>query len=88
MGKRPSNPNGADSLRRAGKGSEAGIAALKARADTHTSRLRPVIARLRAEGITTLPKLADALNAQGILTPSNARWHPSSVRNLLLRLTT
>lgn len=86
MGKRLGSPNGADSIRRAGKKSEAGIVALKARTDTHTSRLRPVIARLRAEGITTLPKLADALNAQGILTPRGARWHPSSVQNLLARL--
>jgi DNA invertase Pin-like site-specific DNA recombinase len=86
VGKRLGNPNGAASLRRAGKGSQAAVAALKARADTHAGRLRPVIARLRAEGITTLPKLADALNAQGILTPRNARWHPSSVQNLLARL--
>lgn len=85
-GKRLGNPNGAAALRRAGKGSVAAVAALQARADNHAGRLRPVIARLKAEGITSLPKIADALNAQGILTPHNARWHPSSVRNLLLRL--
>jgi DNA invertase Pin-like site-specific DNA recombinase len=79
------NPNGAAALRRAGTGSAAGVVAVKRRADEHAGRLRPVIEKLRAEGLVTLGALAEALNRDG-MAPRGGRWHSSSVRNLLARL--
>ena len=80
------NPNGANALRRAAKGNQAGIRAAVAKADHHASNLAPVIASLRLEGMASLRELADALNQRGMLTPRGGRWHKSSVRNLLARL--
>lgn len=80
------NPNGAAPLRRAGKGNAAAVDALKGRADRHAADLGPVVAHLRASGCTSLPALAKALNEQQFPTPRGGRWHPSSVRNLLARL--
>lgn len=85
-GTRLGNPNGAAALRRAGHGNAAGIEAAKRKADTHASRLRAVVGRLRGEGHQSLGALANALNAEGMVTPRGARWHASSVRNLLARI--
>jgi DNA invertase Pin-like site-specific DNA recombinase len=85
-GQRLGNPNGAAALRRAGKGNVAAVGALKAAADQHAENLAPVVADLRARGITSLPKIADALNERQMRTPRGGRWHPSSVKNLLTRL--
>lgn len=80
------NPNGAAALRRAGRGTAAGVRAAIRKADEHALRLKPIVARLRAEGHTSLDKLAAAMNGEGILTPRGGRWHASSVRNLLARV--
>ena len=80
------NPNGAAAIRRAGKGTGAAVQALKAGADAHAQQLAPVIRHLQAEGHTSLPRLASALNERGIVTPRGGKWHPSSVRNLIARL--
>ncbi|MGM0583729.1 MAG: recombinase-like helix-turn-helix domain-containing protein [Pseudomonadota bacterium] len=48
--------------------------------------LAPVIAELRADGVTSLRGLAEALNERGMLTRRGGRWHVSNVRNLLARL--
>lgn len=85
-GRRLGNPHGAAPLLRAGKGNKAGVAALKANADAHAANLAPVVAELRAQGITSLGKLADALNEGGYQTPRGGRWHASSVRNLMSRI--
>lgn len=85
-GQRLGNPNGAAALRRAGKGNTASRIVASANADRHATDLLPIVGQLRAEGITSLGGLADALNARGMLTPRGARWHKSSVRNLLNRL--
>jgi DNA invertase Pin-like site-specific DNA recombinase len=82
------NPNGAAALRRAGKGNGAGVQAAVAKAEAHAANLAPVIAAMRAEGLASLGDLAAALNDRGMLTPRGARWHKSSVRNLLQRLDT
>jgi hypothetical protein len=81
------NPNGAAALRRAGHGNAAAVDALVAGADRHALDLGPVIASLRAEGHSSLPSLARALNEREMRTPRGGKWHPSSVRNLLFRLT-
>jgi DNA invertase Pin-like site-specific DNA recombinase len=85
-GVRLGNPNGAAAFRRAGKGTEAAIAAVSANATSRADQLRPVIQRLQAGGVASLGGLAAALNEEGILTPRGGRWHASSVRNLMARL--
>jgi DNA invertase Pin-like site-specific DNA recombinase len=85
-GTRLGNPNGAEALRRAAKGNVGSIAAQKAGADQMAADLAPTIAQLRSKGCTSLPKLAEALNAQHIKTARGGQWHASSVRNLLARI--
>jgi DNA invertase Pin-like site-specific DNA recombinase len=85
-GQKLGNPNGAAALRRAGKGSVAGTTAARANADAHALRLKPVLERMRGEGRNSLGELARALNEEGMVTPRGGRWHSSSVRNLLARL--
>ena len=85
-GKKLGNPNGAAALRRADKGTVAALAARQRRADAHAEGLRPIVAKLRAEGVVSLGGLASALNTEGMRTPREARWHASSVKNLLARL--
>jgi len=85
-GQRLGNPNGAAALRRAGKGTSAANEAAARNADGHAERLRPVILDLNAQGITSLGKIAAALNDAGMRTPRSGTWHASSVRNLLARL--
>jgi len=80
------NPNGATALKRAAKGNAASLEAICNSADSHAKNLQPVIMALRAEGMTSLGAVAEALNVRGMLTPRGGRWHKSSVRNLLDRL--
>jgi hypothetical protein len=54
----------------------------RARAD-----LAPVIAELRASGVTSLHGLANELNRRGIPTVAGSgRWYHTQVRRLLARL--
>ncbi len=85
-GTRLGNPNGARALHGSGRGNRATIAAVKAKADAHAAQLRPVIESLRAEGLSSLPELRDALNDRGMLTPRRGKWHAASVAKLLVRL--
>jgi DNA invertase Pin-like site-specific DNA recombinase len=78
------NPNGARVLR--GLGNDAAVAAIKAGADRHAAQVAPVIAAIRAEGITSNKQTAVELNRRGILTPRGGRWHTGTVRDLLARL--
>lgn len=80
------NPNGAAALRRAGRGNEAGIAAIKSKADRHAMDLKPVIEFLQAEGLTSLGDIANALNNRGFLTRRGGQWHKTTVKNLLDRI--
>lgn len=80
------NPNGAEALRRAGKGNKAAVNALRANADAHAEALRPVLADLHREGITSLERIAAALNERGMQTPRGGLWYATSVRNLKARL--
>lgn len=85
-GTRLGNPNGAAALRRAAKGNAAALEAVKAQATDRAADYAPVIADIQAGGATSLPAIAKELNERGIVTPRGGRWHPSSVRNLMLRL--
>jgi hypothetical protein len=47
----------------------------------------PIIAELKAAGITRLSGIAAALNARGVLTPTGRRfWSSSQIAQLLRRL--
>ena len=85
-GTRLGNPNGAAALRRAGRGNRAGVRAVQQKADQHALDLAPIVDQLRAEGRTSLPSLAKALNDARMCAPRGGQWHPSSVKNLLARL--
>jgi DNA invertase Pin-like site-specific DNA recombinase len=85
-GQRLGNPNGAAALRRAQKGNEAGLRAIRANADRHALNLKPVLDSLADEGITSLGRVAAELNERGMLTPRGGAWHKTSVRNLMSRL--
>lgn len=86
-GKRLGNPNGAAALRRAGKGNADAVATIRAGADSFASDLAPVIEDIRASGCASLPAIAAALNDRHIQTRRGGKWHPTSVKNLLARLT-
>ncbi|GAA0737297.1 resolvase [Sphingomonas sp. ABOLD] len=85
-GSRLGNPNGAAAIRRAAKGNAGSIAVQKADADQRARDLAATVAQMRAEGLHSLPALAQGLNDRHIRTARGGRWHPSSVRNLLARL--
>lgn len=80
------NPNGAAALRRAAKGNGASLEVIRGNADAFASDLAPIVERLRANGLTSLPQLAQGLNAGDFATARGGKWHPSSVRNLLNRI--
>lgn len=80
------NPNGAAALIKADKGNVAALTAIKDSADSHAKNLGPVIESLRAEGITSLGGIAQALNERSMKTPRGGIWHKTSVSNLLARL--
>ncbi len=85
-GRRLGNPNGAEALRRAGKGNAAAVERLKAGADSYAQDLAPVIADIQASGVTSLGGIAAELNARHIQTRRGGRWYASGVANVLARL--
>jgi DNA invertase Pin-like site-specific DNA recombinase len=80
------NPNGAAALRRAAKGNTASRAAATANADAFARDVADAVAELRAAGVTSLEKMASALNERHIETPRGGQWHAMSVKRLLTRL--
>lgn len=85
-GVRLGNPNGAASLRRAGKGGAALRAAVTANADSFARDLAPVISDIRAGGATSLRAIAAELTARGIRTRRGGIWGVGNVKALLRRL--
>lgn len=85
-GQRLGNPNGAEALRRAGKGNAMAIKAVRFDAINRANQMRPVIDDLREQGVLSLVGIASALNVGGFVTARGGRWHASSVQNLLVRL--
>jgi DNA invertase Pin-like site-specific DNA recombinase len=77
------NPNGAASLRRAGKGGAALRAAVSANAAAFVTDLAPVLKDIRAAGHTSLRAIASELAARGIRTRRGGKWHVGNVENLL-----
>ncbi len=67
------------------KGSRLGADAQKAKADKFAANILPIIEQIQVTGITTLPKIAAALNARGVKTARGGEWYPMTVRNILKR---
>lgn len=80
------NPNGAASLRRAGKGGVALRAAITANAEAFAQDLAQVIMDIRAAGATSFWAIAAELTARGIRTRRGGQWGVRNVRVLLARL--
>ena len=85
-GVRLGNPNGAASLRRAGKGGTALRASDTANADAFAADLAGVVADIRAAGHVTLRAIAAELTARRIRTRRGGEWQVSNVRGLLDRI--
>ena len=62
-----------------------GRVTLAAAADEYARSLLPLLRSVRAEGAMTLAAITSALNDRRIPTQRGARWHASSVANLLAR---
>ena len=80
------NPNGAATLKRAGKGAVALRAAVVANAGRFAEDLRAVVEDIQGQGLVSLRAIATALNERGMLTRRGGRWQVSNVGNLLRRL--
>ncbi len=80
------NPNGAASIRHAGKGTAAALDAVRRNAAGRASEYAEIIVDVRASGATSLTAIARELNERGILAARGGKWHASSVRNVLRRL--
>ena len=80
------NPNGAASLRRAGKGGVALRAAVSANAEEFARDLAAVVADIRAAGAVSLRAIAAELALRGIRTRRGGQWQVSNVQGLLRRL--
>jgi hypothetical protein len=54
-------------------------------ADAFATALLPIVQTLQAAGANTLEAITRGLNERGVRTARGARWHVSSVANLLFR---
>ncbi len=70
----------------ADRGRVAGIATRQARASSRAADLAPIIADLRASGVTTLAALAERLNAENIPAARGGAWSPVQVSRALSRI--
>ncbi|MBY0351877.1 recombinase family protein [Tabrizicola sp.] len=77
------NPNGAASLRRAGKGAAGLRAAVSANAAAFAADLAPVLEDIRAAGHKSLRAIAAELTARGIRTRRGGRWCVGNVARIL-----
>ena len=80
------NPNGARSIRHAGKGTAAALTAVRRNASDRALELAEIIADMQATGVASLSSIAREMNQRGIVTARGGKWHPSTVRNVLARL--
>jgi DNA invertase Pin-like site-specific DNA recombinase len=64
--------------------SRLGSAAVRAKADAFTARVRPTIEAMRADG-KSLHQIAAELTARGVMTSRGGQWDATRVRNVLAR---
>ena len=62
-----------------------GNVAHRAAADAFAANTLPLVRQMQARGVTTLAGLAAELNSRAVPTPRGAKWHSTSVKNLLAR---
>jgi len=72
-------------LTNAGKAAALGRTVQSEEAARFAANVMPIVAAIRASGVTTLAGVADALNARGIRSPRGGTWRISSVQNLVER---
>jgi DNA invertase Pin-like site-specific DNA recombinase len=77
------NPNGARALK--GHGNDRAIQMIKFNAKRFAGDVAPIIADIRATGITSCRGIARELNARGILTARRGAWHPATVKVVIAR---
>ena len=63
----------------------AGNRTQKALAHEFAINVMPVIQDIQNSGISSLGRIADALNRRGIQTARGGNWHPMTVRNVIAR---
>ena len=63
------NPNGARALRGKQTGNKEAVEAIKLKAQEHATNLRAILDDIRAQGMTSIRKIAEELNRRAILTP-------------------
>jgi DNA invertase Pin-like site-specific DNA recombinase len=81
------NPNGAQAFRGKQIGNDAAIAAVKAKATSHAADIVAQIERIKSEaGAMSYGAIAKALNESGVRTARGGRWHPTSVKLVVLRV--
>ena len=81
------NPNGAASLRRAGKGNTAALARIADQTDARAENYRDTIADVDPAGAMSLRAVTTELNHREIEAPRGGLWYPTSVAGLMARLT-
>lgn len=59
--------------------------AIKARVERHAADALPIVQDVKASDRSGLRQVAHELNVRGILTARDGLWHPTTVRNLLMR---
>lgn len=79
------NPNGAEALRRAGKGNRAAIEAVSMAAKQRSRDLKPLIEEIVLDGASTYREVAEGLNDRGIVTARGGVWYPASARTVMAR---
>lgn len=79
------NPKGASALGAHARLTTRATEARQTKAAQRHVDLEPILAALAGEGITSLSGIAKELNARGIATSRNCRWHASTV-SLIVRL--
>jgi DNA invertase Pin-like site-specific DNA recombinase len=80
------NPNGARALRGKQVGNREAVAAVQLKAREHANNLRAIVEDIRAQGITSIRKIAEELNNRAVLAPRGGEWQPTTVVRLLARL--
>lgn len=70
------------------KGRAGSLAVRQDKADRRAADLAPVVAEIKAAGLTSLRQIAANMNEQGIRTPRGGEWSASQVRDLLARVET
>ncbi|AWM88271.1 recombinase family protein [Microvirga sp. 17 mud 1-3] len=68
-----------------GEAQKLGAAANAQAADAFAANVLPIVRSIEAAGVTSLRRIADALNARGVQTPRGGQWHAKSVGRLMER---